>query len=131
MEQPGAEIDQLGLPALDEQARDAYRRRLAEIEEDIAEAAASNDIGRAELAARDRDFLVAELARAVGLSGRIRTVGGRAERARTSVFRAIHYAIDRIAQVEPTLAQHLRGSIRTGTTCCYQPDPIALIRWEQ
>src|SRR6516162_3548526 len=131
MEQPGAEIDQLGLPALDEQARDAYRRRLAEIEEDIAEAAANNDIVRVELAARDRDFLVAELARAVGLSGRIRTVSDSAERARTSVFRAIHYAIDRIAQVEPALARHLRGSIRTGTTCCYQPDPIALIRWEQ
>jgi tetratricopeptide (TPR) repeat protein len=129
-EQPGAEIDQLGLPAIDEQARDAYRRRLAEIEDDIAEATAHNDLARAELAGRDRDFLVAELSRAVGLGGRMRTVGGSAERARTSVFRAIRYAIERIAQAEPTLAAHLRRSIRTGTMCCYQPDPLAPMRWE-
>ncbi|HJQ42682.1 MAG TPA: hypothetical protein VJ831_06330 [Jatrophihabitantaceae bacterium] len=129
VEQSGAEVDQFGLPALDDQARAAYRRRLAEVEEDIDDAVACNDPVRVELARRDRDFLVAELSRAVGLGGRIRTVGGNAERARTSVFRAIRYAIDRIANVEPTLAEHLRHSIRTGTTCSYQPDPLTPIRW--
>jgi hypothetical protein len=125
----GAEIDQLGLPALDEQARAAYRRRLSEIDAEIDDARANNDVARADLAARDRDFLMAELGRAVGLGGRIRSVGGSAERARTSVFRAIRYALDRVAQVEPSLAAHLRRGIRTGTMCSYQPDPIAPVRW--
>jgi hypothetical protein len=126
----GGQIEQIGLPALDDQAREAYRRRLAEIEEDIEDATAANDLARAELAGRDRDFLVAELARSVGLGGRIRTVGGSTERARTSVFRAIRYAIDRLARIAPTLAEHLRHSIRTGSTCSYRPDPTAPIRWE-
>ncbi len=35
-----------GLPLSDEQARDAYRRRLAEVEEEIDDADASHDLGR-------------------------------------------------------------------------------------
>ena len=129
-EQSGEQVDELGLPALDEQARDAYRRRLAEIEDDIAEATAHNDLGRVARSSRDRDFLIAELSRAVGLGGRIRTVGGTTERARTSVFRSIRYALDRLATVEPKLAEHLRHSIRTGTACSYRPDPLAPITWQ-
>lgn len=124
-----ARVDQLGLPALDEQARDAYRRRLADIDDDIAEARACNDLARAAAADRERDFLLAELRRAVGIGGRIRGVGGSAERARTSVFRSIRYALDRLSRDQPALAEHLRRSVRTGTACSYQPDPLARIRW--
>ena len=84
-----------GLPVLDDEARAAYRRRLADIEEDIEEATRTNDLGRVELAERDRDYLIAELSRAVGLGGRSRTVGGTAERARTSVARSLRYALQR------------------------------------
>jgi hypothetical protein len=52
-----------------------------------------------------------------------------AERARTSVFRAIRYAIARAADIEPTLAAHLRVSIRTGAMCVYQADPLAPVSW--
>src|SRR5690606_17841773 len=76
-----------GMPAIDERAREAYRERLDEVEADIDDAHANNDLARIELAQRDRDYLVDELARAIGLGGRIRTVGGDAERARTSVTR--------------------------------------------
>ncbi|MDT4921836.1 MAG: hypothetical protein QOI15_2738 [Pseudonocardiales bacterium] len=118
-----------GLPALDDQARQSYRRRLAEVDEDIAEAAAMNDLGRKALAERDRAFLVAELARAAGLSGRIRATGGSADRARTSVYRALRYAIDRLADVNPSLGEHLRRGVRTGTWCSYVPDPLAPLIW--
>ncbi|MEZ5340882.1 MAG: hypothetical protein R2706_05395 [Acidimicrobiales bacterium] len=46
-----------GLPLLDDQARAAYRRRLADVDDDIEEATAMNDVGRVELARRDRDYL--------------------------------------------------------------------------
>ena len=88
-----------------------------------------NDIGRVELAPRDRDFLVAELARAVGLGGRHRSVGGTAERARTSVTRSLRYALARLAPHHPALAAHLEQSVHTGTYCVYTPDPLAAIRW--
>jgi len=129
IEQPGAQVNQLGLPTLDAAARDAYRRRLTDIEEDIAEATEMNDPVRLEHAERDREFLVAELSRAVDVHGRIRVVGGDAERARTSVFRAIRYAIERLAEAEPSLAEHLRHTVRTGSMCSYWSDPLAPVMW--
>jgi hypothetical protein len=118
-----------GLPVLDEVARQAYRRRLADIEDDIEDARRANDPGRIELAERDREYLVAELARAVGLGGRERTVGGSSERARTSVARSIRYGLEQLAEVEPGLAAHLRRAVRTGTYCCYRADPTSPLVW--
>jgi DNA-binding phage protein len=128
-ENGGARSTQLGLPTLDDEARECYRRRLIEVEEDIATATAMNDLVRAELAERDKDFLVAELSRAVGFGGRIRQVGSDAERARTSVYRALRYAIKQLAVLDPTLGEHLSRSVRTGSWCSYAPDPLAPLTW--
>jgi tetratricopeptide (TPR) repeat protein len=119
-----------GLPALDDTARDAYRRRLAEIDDDIDEARRMNDSARVELAEHDREYLVAELRRAVGLGGRHRTVGGSAERARTSVTRSIRYAIGQLAAQQPELAGRLQHCVHTGTYCSYQPDRVAPLAWQ-
>lgn len=119
-----------GLPVLDDEAREAYRRRLAEVDEDIEEATRMHDVGRVELAELDRAYLIAELTRAAGWRGRGRTTGGTAERARTSVTRSIRYAIKRLAEHHGTLAAHLQQSVRTGTYCSYSPDPLSPITWE-
>ncbi len=119
-----------GLPVLDEQARQAYQRRLVEVDDDIAEATLMNDLGRLDLAQRDRDYLIAELTHAVGLAGRHRLVGSTSERARTSVTRSIRYALDRLAQHHPALATHLQHGVQTGTYCVYRSDPLASVRWQ-
>jgi tetratricopeptide (TPR) repeat protein len=119
----------VGLPMLDDQARDAYRRRLAEVDEDIEEATRMNDLGRVELAQHDRDYLIAELTAAAGLGGRHRTTGGTAERARTSVTRSIRYSLERLAEHHPAVAAHLGQSVNTGTYCVYNADPLAPITW--
>ena len=106
---------------LDARAKEAYRRRLAEIEEDLEEARTMGDAGRATQAVRERDFLVRELSRAVGLGGRDRRAGSASERARASVTRAIRQAMTRIRQHHPPLGKHLDHAIRTGTYCAYQP----------
>lgn len=118
-----------GLPMIDEQARNAYRRRLAEVEDDIDEAVRMNDLERIHLAERDREYLLAELARAVGLRGLVRTAGSDAERARVSVARTLRYALDRLAEHHATLALHLERSIHTGTYCRYSPDPLTSLVW--
>jgi tetratricopeptide (TPR) repeat protein len=118
-----------GMPTLDHAARDAYRRRLMEVEQDIDEATSMNDLGRAELAQRDRAFLVAELTAAVGLHGRERLVRGSSERARTSVLRCLRYAVAQLAEHHAELAAHLRGTVRTGTFCSYRCDPLAPVEW--
>ncbi|MEZ5244154.1 MAG: hypothetical protein R2707_03590 [Acidimicrobiales bacterium] len=119
-----------GLPVLDDEARAAYRRRLAEVDDDIEEATQMNDLGRIELARRDREYLVAELASAVGLGGRLRSTGGASERARTSVTRSLRYALSRLGEHHPAVAAHLDQSVRTGTYCAYAPDSLAPIAWE-
>lgn len=119
-----------GLPVLDDEAKASYRRRLAEVEADLAEAEADHDEARIRLAERDREYLVAELTAAAGLGGRTRTTGGTAERARTSVTRSLRYALARLAEVAPDLGAHLDRTVSTGTCCSYQPDPVARLEWK-
>ena len=110
---------------LDARAKSAYRRRLAEIEDDIEQARALGDTERAAQAEFERDFLVRELSRAVGLGGRDRRAASASERARVAVTRAIRQAIARIGGHDPELGAHLDGAIRTGTYCAYAPDARA------
>lgn len=119
-----------GLPAIDDAARAAYRRRLLDVDDDIEEATRLNDLGRLELAQRDREYLIAELSRAVGLAGRRRVLGSDAERARTAATRSIRYALKRLAEHHPAVAAHLEQSVHTGTYCVHTPDPLAPITWQ-
>ena len=114
---------------LDPQAKDAYRRRLAEIDDDIEQAQATGDRERSAQADTERDFLLRELSRAVGLSGRDRRAASASERARAGVTRAVRQAIARITEHHHQLGEHLSRTIRTGTYCSYMPDPRAAANW--
>jgi hypothetical protein len=135
LRRPGASIPALDLVAartgatvmqpslgdvLDEQAIRAYRRRLQEIERDLA-AAEDRDTGRLDPLHAERDALIAELAAASGLAGRTRPTGASSERARVAVTKAINAAVERIAAHDPALGAHLRRSVRTGAQCSYHP----------
>jgi tetratricopeptide (TPR) repeat protein len=115
---------------LDAHAKEAYRRRLIEIEDDLEQARAVRDASRMAQANAERDFLARELSRAVGLGGRDRRVGSAAERARASVTRAVRHAMRRIRAHHPPLGAHLERTIRTGTYCTYLPDPRVPIAWK-
>ena len=127
-ELPRADLGDAG-PVLDPRAKDAYRRRLVEIEDDIEEALALGDTERAAQADAERDFLLRELAAAVGLGGRDRRAASASERARAGVTRAVRQAIARIAEHHPQLGEHLSRTVRTGTYCAYTPDPRAPGGW--
>ncbi|MCX4695359.1 transcriptional regulator [Streptomyces sp. NBC_01408] len=116
-------------PLLDDRAKRMYRRRLAEIEEDIDDARADHDIGRQEQTELERDFLIGELARAVGLGGRDRHAGAASERARAAVTQAVRKAIARLRDTSPPLGDHLDRTIRTGTYCAYAPAPRLPSPW--
>jgi len=115
---------------LDHEAKAAYRRRLEELQAELAEAEAFNDPERAARARQETAFLTEELAGAVGLGGRDRKAASAAERARLSVTRAIRAALARIAEQSPALGRHFDATIRTGTYCSYDPDPRVPISWE-
>ncbi len=87
------------------------------------------DSGRVVQAEAERDFLIRELSRAVGLSGRGRRAGSASERARVSVPRAVRHAMVRICKYDPPLGEHLERAIRTGTYCVYLPDSRVTGSW--
>jgi hypothetical protein len=117
-----------GIEQADRTAIAAYRRRLAELEEDRAQAAADHDPVRVKRATAERDALLDELAAVTGLGGRTRRIGSDAERMRKAVGNRIRQAVGRIEQVHPELGRHLRVSVRTGTFCRYEPDRT--VRWQ-
>ena len=116
-------------PLLDAQARDAYRRRLHELEEDLEEACSWSDPERAARAQAEIDALTGELARAAGLGSHDRSLATPAERARVSVTKATRTAIRTIARHCPALGDHLAASVHTGRFCSYAPPGQAPPAW--
>lgn len=115
---------------LDASAKAAYKARLDELRDEIAEAERFQDPTRAATAREEMEFVVSELARAVGLGGRDRKAASHSERARLNVTRAIRSALRTITRVHPPLGQHLERTVRTGRYCSYIPDPRVPMIWD-
>ncbi len=107
---------------LDARARAEYRRRLAELESELAEAESHADLTRAERARDERAFIAGELSAALGVGGRPRRSGDPVERARKAVTGRIRLTIGRIDGEHAELARHLANSVQTGTYCVYRPE---------
>ena len=134
-EVPAAELVAQGMASdaggadavLDDRARRQFRARLADLDADLAEAESDNDLGRIGSIKAERDALAHELAAALGLGGRARTLGDPAERARKAVSARIRDAVKAIAACHADLGAHLEASVRTGTFCSYAP--ASDVRW--
>ena len=113
-------------PHLDEQAISAYRARLHELADEIDQADAAHDLGRADRAREEHDALVDRLTSDLGLGARPRTTDDWVERARKAVRARIATSLKRIDSGHPPLGRHLRASLRTGVFCSYEPpEPVA------
>lgn len=117
----GADTDQ-GDPVLDDQARQALHARIRDLQEDLSQAEAHHDLGRAERAREELDRLVDALSSALDLRGRPRRLGSLVERARTTVTWRIRHAIRKIMTAHEPLGRHFANSIRTGSFCAYCPE---------
>ena len=115
---------------LDAQARSAYRRRLEDLREELAEAQAFNDRFRAGRLQEEMEAIAGELARGMGLGGRARKAASQAERARLNVTRAIGTAVKKIAARDAALGRYLEASVHTGIFCSYAPLPGAPVVWK-
>jgi hypothetical protein len=133
MARPGTELHCLELadrpaetggdvPMLDERARRELKARVRELQQEIDEADAGHDIGRAERAREELDQLVEHLSGSLGLGGRARALGSAAERARSTVTWRIRNSIKKITFAHARLGRHLENSVRTGTFCVYEPE---------
>ena len=108
-------------PMLDREALRQYRKRLADLDQQLDEAEAKHDVAGHAKRSDERDALLKELARATGLGGKPRRTGSPTERARLNVTRTIRHAITYLSTALPELAAHLDESVATGASCCYEP----------
>jgi hypothetical protein len=106
---------------LDREALRQYRKRLAELDEELEEAEAHDSVARHAKLSAEREALVREVARATGLGGKARRTGSPAEKARLNVTRTIRHAITYLQTTFPELATHLDESVVTGVSCSYEP----------
>ncbi len=126
----GVGLDVADVPVLDDQARTAYQRRLAELTAEIEAADRLGNPRRADQAASEHRAVMDELKRAAGLGGRVRNISAEDERARVNVTRALRGAIEAVSLAAPRCGAHLEASIRTGRFCRYQPADATSISWK-
>ena len=117
---PEAAVGDSG-PALDDKARDEYKRRVEDLQDALTEAELLGDTGRVDALRGELDFITRELSRAYGLGGRERRSGSAAERARVNVRRRLKDAIQRIGEQIPDAGIYLENTIKTGSYCKYVP----------
>jgi chromosome segregation ATPase len=106
---------------LDEAAIDAYRQRVHSLREQAGEHEAQGAEQATQRVRAEIEALEDELSRALGLGGRKRRQGSAVEKARINVQRRIRDALRRIARTSPSLSRYLDKSIKTGTTCVFDP----------
>ena len=132
VEQPGRQVHVLELagiegqasdagPVLDPEAKKAYRRRLDDLAEEVAEAERFGDRARVRRAEEEIDALAEQLAGAVGLGGRDRRAASNVERTRINVQRRLRDVVERVAAANPALGRYLAAAVKTGTYCAYRP----------
>lgn len=125
---PGRELEEYpvagvyGEALLDPATKTAYRARIEGLRHDVEEAEEHHDLERAARARAEMDFIVAELARAMGLGGRNRRIASPAERARSAVSKSLRACLKRIEKAHPALGTHLATTVRTGYFCSYNPE---------
>ena len=140
MANPGVEISAVDLatggwavvasapPVLDARAKAAYRRRLDELDEALDRAALRHRDDQVRELEIERAALLDELRRATGLGGRDRRLDDATEKMRKTVTARIRDSLRRLDDRHPTLAAHLRASVRTGAHCSYTP--AVAVTWE-
>jgi hypothetical protein len=117
--------DRSGRPGevADRQALDTYRKRLADVDDEIDEAARNNDFERVARLEAERQAVLDEVGRVSDVHGRARQFANHpAERARKAVAGRVRDAIRKLEPLLPDLAAHLHRTIVTGTYCRYRGD---------
>ena len=110
-----------GSELLDRDSVTKYREQLRSSEAELEEARAHHDLGRQERLEDGIEHLKAEIGRAVGLHGVLRTEPGHLKRVRQAVGTAIRRTRKAIKKDHPELAGHLDRAIHLGSYVSYSP----------
>jgi hypothetical protein len=118
-------VNDPGLPACDDKTLRDVGRELQQTSEQLKNLPSSASQERTRLEekrARCEIYLRGKGA----LGGQVRKAGGASSKARSRVTNAINRALVAIGEPHPTLALHLKKSVRTGARLSYEPEsPVA------
>lgn len=106
----------------DARARDAYKQKLGELKEDLADAQRNNDMGREAQVQQQINVLKEHIKSVYRPGGRSRKTPDLSERNRKRALKLIHTAMRRIEKDHEALGSHLFTAIKTGAHCSYRPD---------
>lgn len=107
---------------IDEKARQAYEKRIRDLQTELEQARQNNDLVQAEKLSAELDQLLEHLSQSLGIGRRPRKFKAPAERARTAVTWRIRSAIRKIKASHPALGRHLSNAVHTGAYCSYTPE---------
>ncbi|UTW46371.1 alpha/beta hydrolase [bacterium SCSIO 12696] len=114
-------LQEQAVETIDQQALLAYKKRLTEIDDELADDDPGNSVEHHQRLLEERDALLQQVRQGVGLAGRKRPLNDPAERNRKAVSARIKSSIQKIAEAHPALGEHLKNSVSTGMFCCYSP----------
>lgn len=118
----GAQVIEKGEAVFDRKAKENYKKRILELQQEIKEAENTYDSDRLMKLEDEYDAMIQHLSRATGVGGNARKVSGTIEKCRAAVTWRIRSAIRKIAETHPRLGKHLELSVKTGIFCEYAPE---------
>jgi hypothetical protein len=116
------EVTAPAMLVFDERAKQSYKKRMVELQEEIRAAENHNDLARTSLLQQEYDDLLEHLTVSLGLKGRIRKTNDPIEKTRSAVTWRIRSIIKKIDGQHPSLGKHLSASVKTGVFCSYSPE---------
>lgn len=109
---------------LDERAQQEYRRRMEQLEEEMAEARANNDEGTMSRIDREIKMLTREWKAAMRRHGRARRFSPAQKKDRDAVRVAIDRALSSLKKSHGAIWDHLHKSVTNGPVWRYTADPL-------
>jgi TolB-like protein len=116
------EVTAPAMLVFDERAKQSYKKRMVELQEEIRAAENHNDLARTSSLQQEYDDLLEHLTVSLGLKGRIRKTNDPIEKTRSAVTWRIRSIIKKIDGQHPSLGKHLSASVKTGVFCSYSPE---------
>ena len=114
-------------PVFDEKAKQSYKRKIQDLQEEIRQCEDHSDFERAAELQRAYSSLVDHLTTSLGMGGKARKVNDPMDKMRSAVTWRIRNAIQKIEKSHPALGKHLNHAIKTGLFCSYNPEKP--VRW--
>lgn len=109
-------------PIFDEKAKQSYKKRMQDIQEDIQTCEDQSNFERAAELQQEYSDLVEHLTASIGMGGKTRKVNDTMDKMRSAVTWRIRNAIQKIEKSHPALGRHFANSIKTGLFCSYSPE---------